>query len=86
MPYFIMFTWILEVHAIGLLFGFLYLGLDWLVMKNEFAFFFLNWQFSKSANVCKSSSFVKLFCGLLKNPKQTGFKIYLLHFCHIQNK
>lgn len=58
----------LEVHAIGLLLGFLYLDLEWLVMKNEFAFFFIfsNWQFSKSTNVYKSSSFVKLFCGLKK--------------------
>lgn len=63
----------LEVHAIGPLFGFLYLGLDWLVMKNEFAFFF-----SKLA-VFQIRKFVK-------NPKQTWFKIYLLHFCHIQNK
>lgn len=48
--------------------GFLYLDLEWLVMKNEFAFFFIfsNWQFSKSTNVYKSSSFVKLFCGLKK--------------------
>lgn len=31
-----------------------------------FFYFFLNWQFSKSTNVYKSSSFVKLFCGLKK--------------------